>query len=52
MIREPDLEDLREAKRERRAMRRGCLCGYPDWPGQCPGPAACPIHGENEESAE
>ena len=26
---------------------RGCLCGYPDWPGQCPGPAACPVHGQD-----
>lgn len=19
-----------------------CQCGYPDWPGRCPGPASCP----------
>lgn len=24
-----------------------CLCGYPDWPGQCPGPHACPVHGQD-----
>ena len=33
---------------ERRARRRhGCLCGYPDWPGQCPGAHACPVHGQD-----
>lgn len=26
---------------------RPCLCGDPDWPGQCPGPAACPVHGQD-----
>ncbi len=26
---------------------RRCLCGYPDWPGQCPGPENCPVHGED-----
>jgi len=47
-MREPDEDERREAIDERRRMRRqGCLCGYPDWPGQCPGPAACPVHGEN-----
>lgn len=20
-----------------------CQCGYPDWPGSCPGPANCPL---------
>jgi hypothetical protein len=42
-------EDLRrEAIDERRRNRRGCLCGHPDWPGQCPGAANCPVHGEND----
>lgn len=46
--REIDEDDRREAIDARRARRRtGCLCGYPDWPGQCPGPANCPVHGEN-----
>lgn len=42
---DPDLEA--EAYQERRARRRGCLCGWPDWPGRCPGPEHCPVHGEN-----
>lgn len=47
--REPDYDDLEEAHRQRRAWRRSttCLCGNPDWPGQCPGPANCPVHGED-----
>ena len=28
------------ARQERNAQR--CQCGYPDWPGQCPGPTNCP----------
>jgi hypothetical protein len=32
-------------------MERYCLCGYPDWPGQCPGPRQCPVHGENLDDA-
>ena len=43
-------DDLRrEAINERRRQRRltGCLCGYPDWPGSCPGWRSCPVHGEN-----
>lgn len=49
MEREIDEDDRREAMRERIARRRhtSCLCGYPDWPGQCPGPASCPVHGQN-----
>lgn len=52
--REIDEDERRDAIDARRARRRtGCLCGYPDWPGQCPGPANCPVHGEklsNQES--
>lgn len=46
---EDNPDDAREAAMERRRMRRltTCLCGYPDWPGQCPGPANCPLHGED-----
>jgi hypothetical protein len=46
--REPDDDERREAHELRKSMRRAslCLCGYPDWPGQCPGPAFCPVHGE------
>ena len=43
-------EDLRrEAIEERRRLlrSRGCLCAWPDWPGSCPGPANCPVHGED-----
>lgn len=45
-------DDLRrEAYDEARARRRRntCLCGWPDWPGQCPGAAACPVHGTFDE---
>ena len=46
--REPDYADLMDAWEEKRRKRnRGCLCGWPDWPGQCPGPANCPVHGED-----
>lgn len=45
--REPDWEELRDAADERRKRSFGCLCGYPDLPGTCPGPRACPMHGEN-----
>ena len=51
MSEDDDWELRQEAAEERRRARRltRCLCGYPDWPGQCPGPAACPVHGENLE---
>lgn len=44
----PDYTELVEAAEERRRLRwrTKCLCGYPDWPGQCPGAANCPVHGE------
>ena len=47
-MREIDEDDRREAIDQRRASRRGttCLCGNPDWPGSCPGPDNCPVHGE------
>lgn len=50
-MREIDEDERREAMEERRNRRRGssCLCGRPDWPGQCPGPDNCPVHGEDEE---
>ena len=49
-----DDDERRQAIYQRRAMRRnhGCLCGYPDWPGQCPGPANCPVHGEPLDDEE
>lgn len=52
-LREPDYDELRDAADERRRMRwsRGCLCGYPDMPGSCPGPATCPMHGEQHPDA-
>ena len=45
----PDHDELRDAWHEKRRRRLsiGCLCGYPDLPGQCPGPANCPMHGED-----
>ena len=52
-IREPDEDDRREAYMERRRRRfLGCLCGYPDMPGQCPGAHACPMHGEDLSEGE
>lgn len=45
--REPDDDERREAFEARRARRNHCLCGNPDWPGSCPGPANCPVHGED-----
>ena len=43
----PDYDELQEAADLRRRIRPSrCLCGYPDWPGQCPRPANCPVHGE------
>jgi hypothetical protein len=45
---EGDDDERREAMVYRRMRRRHrCLCGYPDWPGQCPGPENCPVHGED-----
>ena len=41
----PDYEEMRDAYEERRRRSRifGCACGYPDWPGSCPGTANCPV---------
>ena len=39
-------------ERRRRRLTWGCLCGYPDMPGRCPGPAACPMHGQFDEDDE
>ena len=46
--REVDDDDRREALDQRRSRMRlfGCACGYPDWPGQCPGTANCPLQQE------
>jgi hypothetical protein len=46
-------EDAEERyyERQRRRLTR-CLCGYPDLPGSCPGPAACPMHGEDLEGRD
>jgi hypothetical protein len=49
---EPDEDERRETMRQRRSRRtHACFCGYPDWPGQCPGPANCPVHGEDLSDA-
>jgi len=34
-------------ERRRRRLTSGCLCGWPDMPGSCPGPMNCPMHGED-----
>ena len=45
--------DVQMEMAEERARRRktGCACGYPDWPGSCPGTANCPVanYGEEDE---
>lgn len=47
MTKEVDEDERREAIDERRSRNRHrCKCGNPDWPGSCPGPAHCPVHGE------
>ena len=47
----PDREELQDAWEDKQnrlfGYRRPCLCGWPDWPGQCPGPENCPVHGED-----
>lgn len=45
----PDHDEIRDAHEDRRArsLSQGCLCGYPDLPGQCPGPRNCPMHGQD-----
>ena len=43
----PD-DDEREDAYQARQSRVWCKCGYPDWPGQCPGWRNCPVHGESE----
>lgn len=32
--------------------RNRCQCGYPDWPGQCPGPANCPCAQSSNDDEE
>lgn len=53
-MREIDEDERREAMEDRRNGRRAsmCLCGYPDWPGNCPGPANCPVHDEKSVNGE
>lgn len=41
----PDHDELEEAGEQRRNSV-WCKCGYPDWPGSCPGWRNCPVHGE------
>jgi hypothetical protein len=48
---EPDDDERRDAIDQRR-NRVHCKCGYPDWPGSCPGWRNCPVHGETEEESE
>jgi hypothetical protein len=50
----PDYDELADAyeERQRRRWGSGCLCGYPDLPGRCPGPANCPMHGEPAPTEE
>lgn len=43
----PDYDELAETHWLKQRRTYHCLCGYPDWPGQCPGPHACPVHGQD-----
>ena len=45
---EPDEDEKRDAWEARRNRNHACKCGYPDMPGQCPGPANCPMAGEDD----
>ena len=47
---EPDEDEKRDAWEAKRSRNRnhGCKCGYPDMPGQCPGPANCPMVEKDE----
>ena len=45
------MEYAEELADERKRWTR-CLCGYPDWPGRCPGAENCPVHGEEREIEE
>jgi len=50
---ERDYDLVREAADERRARNANrCRCGNPDWPGSCPGPAACPCCDHDDEPEE
>ena len=44
---EPDEDEKHDAWESKRRRNQGCKCGYPDMPGQCPGPANCPMAGED-----
>ena len=43
-------EEAYFARQERNANR--CQCGYPDWPGTCPGPANCPCCRDDEDNED
>lgn len=44
-----DADLIREAWEEKRRDPYRCRCGYPDMPGQCPGPANCPLQQKERE---
>lgn len=46
-----DEDEQREARKARR-REVWCKCGYPDWPGHCPGWRNCPIHSADLEETE
>lgn len=45
---EPDEDEKRDAWEAKQRRGQGCKCGYPDWPGSCPGPANCPMCQEDD----
>lgn len=50
----PDYDELQDAYEEkhRKRLDYGCLCGWPDMPGRCPGPRNCPMHGQELRDEE
>lgn len=47
-------EDWRVERAYEQAERntQRCQCGYPDWPGRCPGAANCPCCDVGQEETD
>jgi hypothetical protein len=48
-FRDHDDYELERETSEQRRNKVFCKCGFPDWPGQCPGWQFCPVHGEGDD---
>ena len=47
---EDDDYDLQKEVWElKQKKNKHCQCGYPDWPGSCPGPDNCPLCEEDDD---